>query len=453
MRDERDLAAESGGNSATQFPIVAKWGIYVYFAADIPNRDLQAAVWTTLRTIASVGSSDTVKITAMVDLPHRHTEYYIFPQRPLDKSTIRWTVMPDRFLSNVNSASIEAILDFFDWSNRNCPAEKTALIFWGHGYALDDFDPRSQQKSTSTAQTCFDKQRAANSFPGERGDELKLLYDVTHNSVLNNRDFADAIRKCTQIFTPPRKIQVVGLDCCNMAMAEVLSELQGSADFAVAAETGLPFQAWLSAPVLRKFLNASNPSAMEFAETAVQDFIGSFSHSVDQYIELSACDLKKFGALEAAMKKLVGALLPAIDQFKYRRAISQAWYDDVSFVPDGLIDLASFCTLLQKYIDKSDPVAVAAAQVQTAVKLAVPCAKASPDLKGRRIALSQGLSFWFPPWIQFPGVRYAQIRQSKDYLFNGYSGTHFAKVTGWDRFLRKLFYLTQMKPDQEAKKR
>jgi hypothetical protein len=70
----------------------------------------------------------------------------------------------------------------------------------------------------------------------------------------------------------------------------------------------------------------------------------------------------------------------------------------------------------------------------------------APRLTGRRISLSTGLSIWFPPWIQFPNVRYFQIRQSKDYLFDtsdGYSSTHFAKVTGWDHFLRELFRLTQ----------
>jgi len=40
-------------------------------------------------------------------------------------------------------------------------------------------------------------------------------------------------------------------------------------------------------------------------------------------------------------------------------------------------------------------------------------------------------------------VYYYQMQQSKDYLFDGYSNTRFAKATGWDRFLRELYRLTQ----------
>ena len=426
---------------------VAKWGIYVYLAADVPDQDMQAAALSTLRTLASVGSTDDIKITAMVDLPGRNTEYYILPIKPEGKT--RWSILPDRFLSNVNSASIDAVLDFFAWSHRNCPAEKIALVFWGHGYALDDYDPRIPPKGGGTGQKRprRGKERTAHWFPGKSGKELKLLYDDTHDSVLNNRQFAEAIRDYKEKFNGKKPIQVLGLDCCNMAMAEVLCELQGLAEYAVAAETGLPFQAWLSAPVLKTFLAKGYNQARGLAVGAVEDFIGSFSHSADRYIELSACNLDEFGVLEEAMRRLVTALLPAIEKFENRRAIAQAWDDDVSFVPDGMIDLSSFCKLLGDNIAASEgAVKDATAAVQRAVAKVVKRAKVVPNFSGRRISLSKGLSIWFPPWIQRPGMRYAQIKQSKEYLSNGYSRTRFAEATGWDKFLRKLLYLTQDKP-------
>jgi len=88
-------------------------------------------------------------------------------------------------------------------------------------------------------------------------------------------------------------------------------------------------------------------------------------------------------------------------------------------------------------------VILAAWEVQKAVQSVVAFRGIAPPLQGRKIALSTGLSIWFPPWIQFPGVRYVQMQQSKDYLFNGYSTTLFARVTGWDCFLQRLFLLTQ----------
>jgi hypothetical protein len=425
------------------------WGIYVYFAADVPDPAMQAAVWKTLRTIASVGSSDMVKITAMIDLPNRDTEYYIIPRRP--PGVARWPILPDRFLSNVDSASMDTILDFFEWSHHNCPADNIALIFYGHGYALDDYDPQIQPGGAQTVQKAASdsKGRTADTFPGEHGNELKLIYDSTHNSVLNNSDFAQAIRDYSERFNGREPIQVLGLDCCSMAMSEVLSELQGVAEYAVAAESGLPFESWLSAPILQRFLDTPHTSAKEFGEDAVQHFVDIISSTDDMYVVLSACNLRGFAKLETAMKAFVGALLPAIDKYENRRAVAQAWENDVSFAPDGLIDLASFCDLLIASIGKNPITSTEAAVIETAEEViekvldVVTFIGIAPDPTGRRISLSMGLSIWFPPWIQFPDVQYFQMKQSMDYLARGYSSTHFAMVTGWDRFLCKLYLLTQ----------
>lgn len=461
MPDEQDNVGNAGGEGT---PPPKTWGIYVYFAADVPNEEMQTAAWTTLQTIASVGSSNTVKITAMIDLPGRSTEYYIIPKRPDDAA--QWVILPDRFLTNVDSASIDTILDFFAWSHHNCPADNIALVFWGHGYALDDYDPRipnSQQTARGKGRT------AEKNLPGQHGNELKLLYDATHKSVLSNGDFAQTLRDFTKSFNKRKPIQVLGLDCCNMAMAEVLAELEGVADYAVVAESGLPFQSWLSGPILQKFLDDPHETARHFAVFAVRDFVGSIPRPAETYVALSACNLGNLGDFEAAMREFVNALMPAIDKHQNRRAVAQAWSGDVSFVPDGLIDLVTFCELLRRRIPKNAPtdkygkpvltdienaVIAAAEKVRVAV-LGVPTGKMgniggvvdyegiAPNLKGRRISLSKGLSIWFPPWIQFPGVRYVQIQQSKDYFFDGYSSTRFAKVTGWDCFLRKLYSLSQ----------
>jgi len=436
------------------------WGIYIYFAADIPDAAMRAAVWDTLATVASVGSCPLVKITAMIDLPDRDTEYYIIPPRPADPAVTRWPILPDRFLSNVNSASIETIHDFFAWSHRNCPADNIALIFWGHGYAIDDFDPRIRQKVANVIPTPASGAlgRAAGTFPADDGNELKLLYDVTHDSILNNRDFAQAIRVFTETLNERKPIQVLGLDCCNMAMVEVLAELQDLTEYVIAAETALPFKSWLSAPVLQQFLANPGITSQLFAVGAVQDFVSYMSRSANTFVELSACDLSGFRGLEAAIKTFVQALLPAINKHENRVAVAQAWLNDVSYLPDGIIDLASFCGLLRRTIPNNAAVdssgiphltavqravIAAARNVQQAVADVVDARGIAPPVMGRKITLSTGLSIWFPPWIQFPGVRYTQMKQSKDYLFDGYSTTIFAKITGWDCFLQKLYLLTQ----------
>jgi len=456
MSEQSDHSAKGGTDGASP---PETWGIYVYFAADVPNPLMQDAVWETLNTLASVGSNDKVKMTAMIDLPNRDTEYYIFPARP--ENADKWTILPDRFLSNVNSASIEAILDFLDWSQRNCPAEKVALVFWGHGYALDDFDPRIQGVKANFHGKTSNLIRSADGFPGKSDNELKLLYDSTYNSVINNFEFAKAIRDYCAKYHGGKRVEVLGLDCCNMAMVEVLCELQDTVEYAVAAETSTPFQSWLTKRGLNNFMHTLSRSARDFAVDAVRTSVDEMADSnPGMYIEIAACHLIAFPKLELAMKALVDALLPAIVRYENRRAIAEAWECDVSYLADGLIDLASFCELLQISLGAAgcaEPAVINAAQtVIDAVKgtpLALPevgnedgvvdFRKFVPNGRDENIELSTGLTIWFPPWIQFPNVYYYQMQQSKDYLFNGYSNTRFAKATGWDNFLRELYRSTQ----------
>jgi hypothetical protein len=267
--------------------------------------------------------------------------------------------------------------------------------------------------------------------------------------VLNNRDFANVIGNFNTSLRDGEKIDVLGLDCCNMAMAEVLSELQDFAHYAVAAETGLPFQSWLSAPILGKFLKSPHISPEKFAIDAVSDFIQSFGRSTNAYVGLSACNLAKCKLLETSVKGLSRALYQAIDDPRCRLAIRNAWFSDVSFVQDGLIDLYSFCGFIENYLVKMPEftVAVKAARAVQAVAKGesglVVRSLTAPNIPGRRISLSNGLSIWFPPWIQFPNVDYYQIQESKDYFVNGYPHTRFAQATGWDKFLQKLLQLTQ----------
>lgn len=456
MSEQSDHSANGGTDGTSP---QETWGIYVYFAADIRNPLMQDGVWETLNALASMGSNAQVKITAMVDLPDRDTEFYILPPRP--ENAEKWAVLPARFLSNVNSASIDAILDFLDWSQRNCPAKKVALIFYGHGYALDDYDPRVPGVRAYFDGTTSDQGRSADGFSGQSDNELKLLYDATHNSVLNNFEFAKVIREYSAKYHDGHRVEVLGLDCCNMAMVEVLSELQDSVEYAVAAETALPFQSWLTKQGLGNFVHASSRLTRDFAIGAIQESVDEMAKSnPGMYIELAACHLIVFPKLEHAMKALVDALLPAIERYENRRAIAEAWECDVSYLADGLIDLASFCELLQKAIQAGGcverAVIDAANTVIDAVKgtpLPLPevgnqggvvdFSKFAPNRRDENIALSTGLTIWFPPWIQFPHVYYYQMQQSVNYLFDGYSNTRFAKATGWDRFLRELYRLTQ----------
>jgi len=148
--------------------------------------------------------------------------------------------------------------------------------------------------------------------------------------------------------------------------------------------------------------------------------------------------------LERKMKALTAKLLIAIDEPENRAAIDRAWLRDVNFLVDGFIDLGTFCNLLREEMKGNSDVCSAAGDVIKVLKDDVVLHhKVAPYVPDRNISLATGLTIWFPPWIRFPAVNYPQIDLSKQYLFNGYELTHFAQATDWDRFLTKLYFLTQ----------
>lgn len=433
------------------------WGIYVYYAADVPSPTMRRAARLNLLKLADVGSNDKVGITAMLDVTGEDTQFYLIPAQPQGKE--EWLVNPVRSEPNVNSASTETIETFFEWSVQNCPARNIALVFYGHGYAIDDFDPRLESSETFGApaeeseipqddelEREFESDPddapsaaaiSADRFARSRSLPLKLLFDSSHNQVLNNDQVADTIRACRKRLSRDSDLAVLGFDCCNMAMAEVLCEMKGCAEVAVAAETGLPFQSWVSQRMLQDVLSSVPRDASGFATIAVERFIQSFAAMSSPCVALSACNLALCAQLEAAVERLAEALTQALEDAGSRAAIFRSRDDCVCFDPDGFIDLDCFCGFLSQDL-AGTAVAKQAVLVRKALRKFVIASRFAPNFPDRRISLSAGLSIWFPPWIQNPAVEIPQKEGSIAYFENGYHRTLFARATGWDRFLSRL---------------
>jgi hypothetical protein len=439
-----------------QSPRLKDWGVYVYYAADVPSAAMRSAAKRCLQELADVGSNDKVGITALIDLTDAPTRWFVMP--PQNKGGSQRRPKPVREESNINSASTAAIREFFDWSVKSCPAKKIALVFWGHGYAIDDFDPRlpngpiqshapefrfpgDKDPELGSLATSQDENPAtnirANYFAQSRQMPLKLLFDSTHDAVLNNDQVADVIRDCNQKLPRTKKLAVLGFDCCNMAMAEVLCEMEGCAQLSVAAETALPFTSWVSENMLRRLLHSSPPDPKTFATTAVQGFIESFAHNRSIFVALSASDLTLCKDLESAVKSLATELMKVVGDPAGRAAIFKSRNDCPSYDPDGFLDFDCFCGYLEQDMPGT-PVSEACALVRRALKSFVIASAFSPDRPDLRISLSRGLSIWFPPWIENPAVVIPQKEQSIQYLYEGYRRTRFARNTGWDKFLLKL---------------
>jgi hypothetical protein len=428
-----------------------QWALYVYFAADVPEAQARAWAIRNLVEMAYVGSSDRIYVTAQMNLPHSVTRRYILPE-VLSASALL-AVSP---AVSGTSLDLRSITDFLKWSANACPAEKTMIVLCGHGYGIDDFMPHGLHSPTDRqgvqalemvaprirpmSGTDFMAQLSSQSLSQLSPDAMQfinLLPDDSTQTNPSNAQVAGSIRAATPMLTASRKPAILGLASCNMAMAEAWSELADCAEIGIASQTALPYRDWPLGPML-KGLKANPPTDAKAAAAIIQKaFIESYAGDTNDYVAISTLELSLMGKLQQAIRYLAGVLTKAASKLGGVLNILEARNYSPIYDPDGFLDLGCFCKFLKITLHDPD-VDKACDQTIKALEQFVVAWDYSP--KGNQIKLTQsnGLSIWFPSWIQFPKIKMMERERSVAYLRRGYPESRFAVSTDWDRFLVEM---------------
>ncbi len=425
-----------------------EWALYVYFAADVPEAQARAWAIKNLVQMAYVGSSDHVYVTAQMNLPHSKTRRYILPEVPSASAPL--AISPTVSGTSLN---LRSIADFLKWSANACPAQKTMIVLCGHGYGIDDFMPPGLHSHTDRqgvqalemvaprirpiSGTDFRAQLSGLSLAPlspEAERIVTLLPDDSLGTNPTNAQVAGSIRAASRMLPETKKPAILGLASCNMAMAEAWSELADCAEIGIASQTALPYRDWPLGPIL-KGLVANPPNDAKAAAAIVQKgFIASYAGDRDDYLAISTLELSLMGELQQAIKYLAGVLTKAVSKPGGVVNILEARNYSPIYDPDGFLDLGCFCRFLK--ITLRDP-EVDKACDQTIKDLEKFVVDWDYSPKGSKIKLMQsnGLSIWFPSWIQFTNIKMMERERSIAYLRRGYPESRFAVSTGWDKFL------------------
>jgi hypothetical protein len=435
-----------------------KWALFVYLGANVPEAPVREAAVESLLQMATVGSSDEVAVAAQLHLPGKWAHRYVMPERSPGSSPA--TLAPAETFPNVNSADPWTLVQFFQWAAEKCPAEKTMLVVWGHGYGLDDYVPKgakphpaTQILTQSQMNTPF-LEEAKTAFPNEHMNAARApgvlsptspmvtataIFDNQHHEVSPNWQIAGAARVCSHILsrTPNRELAIFAFDACNMAMAEVWCEFYDSARIGIASEAQEPYASFPYDRFLARLLLQPSAGSNQVAQMMVDAYVESFAYEKNTYVTLSSCDLTQTGSLEESVKPLATALTNAASDPAARATIFKARNDCPIFDQDGFIDLGRFCEILEITLP-SKGVKDACQKVHTGLSSFVSYARYSPLDPTRRVSQTTGLAIWFPPWLQDPSVEILEKKESIAYLSHGYPQTKFALGTGWDTFLKSM---------------
>jgi hypothetical protein len=296
----------------------------------------------------------------------------------------------------------------------------------------------------------------------------KSLAFVDHpEDFLSNAGLKSALRIATERIG--QKIDILGMDSCNMNMIEIGYELRESVNFLVASQDEIPDASWPYDRILQKLTSQPDISPQGLASETVAAFIDAYSDyapkdvkpggvaELDEPVSLSALDLDKLQRVVALFCDLVQALRNALRELKGREAIFSARNQIRSFCQNQFIDLIGFCQVLT---DPEGNAALARTANPGSGFSVVPAVKQLADAASNLIGpledaivtrgFSRGDENCTGTSIYLPQFDSAQEPHQKR-LRALYDKLDFAKVTHWTTFVDD--FLNQQKAQfQVAKK-
>jgi hypothetical protein len=240
---------------------MTKWTVLVYMAGDTGAQfqtdrgpiqlfgDLSGPLKADLEKIAAAGSTDDVAVCAQYDSFGSETAYRWVAPKQGDPAS------DPQAIGAVNTGQPASLSDFVAWAGQRCPADRYALVIWGHGsgWSEDDLYARFPGAKAATRDAPKERQRLLGRgiFASSAGQIMKiqddkvrgLCYDDSSRDFLDNRGLQQALSDGAQALGRER-IDVLGLDACLMCMVEVAHQVRGLVGAMVGTETLMPTDLW-----------------------------------------------------------------------------------------------------------------------------------------------------------------------------------------------------------------
>jgi hypothetical protein len=377
----------------------------------------------------------------------------VFPERGTVKDP-EFTVF--ELDHNVNTADSKSIVKFFEWANQKAPAKNVILILWGHGFGVDDFDPFLKD-AVSSGTLGRALQKVSTVTVTDSNGPFPLIHapvrdatvgivgglpDAGKQGFLKNNQIGEAVKECRGILEKQgkgQKLAILGFDSCDMSLLEVWFEMKDGPEIGIGSQYGVPFKGWPYANMLEALNRCPEMDPPKLADLVVKEF-ATFNDRKPKkpVVTLSACYLAAADEIAKPLRQLAERLAEESEIAAVRAKIFDARNESPIFFEDGFIDVGEFCRQLQVRFHGEKIEEYAGAVFEALPKFVLTNSYA-PKGTTKKISESTGVSFWFPPWIQYPDIEILQKEESKAYFHNHYRGTEFARSTSWYKCLKTIY--------------
>lgn len=263
----------------------AKYTVMVYLDGSSLESDFELAS-EDLKEMLKIGSSEEVNIVVETGGAKKWHTPAINPE-----TNQRWIIQKDslQLLEDVglkNMGESSTLSDFMIWGMEKYPAEKYAVILWGHG---------------------------SGSVYGYGHDERFGLNPLTLPEL--EKTFKDTYEKTR------KKLEVVAFDACLVTNLETLSYINQYAKYIVGSEDMVPFHGLDYIYTLENLLNKPNMNGEELGRIIADGFYKqAVENELDDDVAISVIDLSKVKPITKAfydMASLLKADVSNDDKFQF----------------------------------------------------------------------------------------------------------------------------------------
>lgn len=417
------------------------WTVAVYMEAGTP--DMHYWVHKNMNDMA-LAKSDYKKLNIVTQVHLEKTEAWRYVVRQNAIKPLETTMM--------NADCAQNIVDFMKWTVKHYPAKQYGLIFWGHGFGI--LDP--SHRPTPTDPFAFDVE------PDEPGHEcqggvcpLKLgdfftnghLQHRTPNEVwvnhalrgfmfndtptfVNNAQLISALKTIKETVLNGKKVDVIGTDCCKMAMLEVGYQISDFADYLVGSQNCELKDGWNYKDFFSSF-NQASIDALAVVQAIVKAYDAYYEkNTLQNTYSLSVLDLHQLAPLAAKLNDIIAVSKQMFAENKsvFKAAVLKARENSPHMCQASYyLDLWSVYTNLLAELESPEAATLNAAMVATLKQLLMQgqdCIKAAvvANAIGTAVSSLHGISIYFP-----------RNRVEESYLT-----TPFAQETTWVDFLKEV---------------
>ncbi len=303
----------------------------------------QKAEWTVLNCVGACNNLSSYGI-ANVELMKSanistKTNWLIQLDDATNKQTLRYKIASQGITDNISIKQPlginqkEELITALHWA-ATYPARYFFLLFWDHGNGILDQSKRWEDYEL-------------------RG----LLYNFNQKTYLQNQELKTAlIQASTKILG--KKIDIIGMDACLMAMLEVAYQIKDAAQYFIASQNIEKTPGWNYQKIIQT-MNASDQTLdpLSFARIVVSTFM-ELNEWRNNISTLSVIDLTTIEDTKIAVDKMANELLVLLEKQpkQFHEIIRTARtasinFDDKEYPYLGYIDLGSFIKNMIKLID------------------------------------------------------------------------------------------------------